>query len=480
MTNPDAATDRICKQWRPRNTAPTATPSSERFTAMPITFPRSVHRHPIAARRGAVIAVGTVIAALALSSCAGSSSGSTESAGDQSLTVLLITSHEGAANLLSEEYEELTGVKINPVIVPYDEIGNTLALDQQSGANTIDVAAPWYVSIGDLAASGAIQDLTDWIDETPDLDTDDFIPSIYDAYTSYDGKRWGLPFDGDTHVLFYNREILARNGITEPPKTWDEYVADSALITQNESANGVYGNVIFGQKSPLILGASFANRLAGFGGEFVNEDGEPVINSPEAIAAAESLADSLASAYPTPTETAFGEGNSAWYAGNAAFIENWTDLGVGSQINEDSTVADKWGVTLLPVGGDNTQPRASLVAGFTWVVAANTEKTELARDFIAWASSSEVNEELLVADPQTGIDPNRISSLESAAYGEKYPELQQVNRATLDGTLAWPTGENATQAAEVLTDELAKLVAGEVTAKEALDATQSEWEELLG
>ena len=61
------------------------------------------------------------------------------------------------------------------------------------------------------------------------------------------------------------------------------------------------------------------------------------------------------------------------------------------------------------------------------------DKTELARDFIQWAASSEINEELLVADPQTGIDPNRISSLESEAYGQAYPDLQRVNRATLDG-----------------------------------------------
>ncbi|MFT4235019.1 MAG: sugar ABC transporter substrate-binding protein [Microbacterium sp.] len=425
-------------------------------------------------RRAIAIAAITALP-LGLAAC----SGSTDSDDVDSLSVLLITSHEGAGNWLKEHYKEKTGIDLDLTIVPYDEIGSTLALDQQSGANDFDVAAPWYVSIGDLAADGAIQDLTDWIDATPDLDTDDFIPSIYDAYTEYDGKRWGLPFDGDTHVLFYNKTILERNGITEPPATWDEYIADSALITENESANGVYGNVIFGQKSPLILGASFANRLAGFGGEFVDADGNPTINTPEAVAAAQSLADAIASAYPTPAETAFGEGNSAWYAGNAAFIENWTDLGVGSQINADSTVADQWGVTLLPTGGDNTTQRASLVAGFTWVVTANTAKTDAARDFIAWASSSEVNSQLLVADPQTGIDPNRISSLQSEAYGEAYPELQEVNTATLNGALAWPTGKNATQAAEILTDELAKLIAGQETAQEALDAVQAQWEQIL-
>ena len=191
--------------------------------------------------------------------------------------------------------------------------------------------------------------------------------------------------------------------------------------------------------------------------------------------------DAVPYAFPTAAETDFGVGNGAWYDGKVAFIENWTDLGVGSETNPDSKVAGKWGVTTLPVGGENTEARASLVAGFTWVVAANTEKTDLAKAFIEYASSSEVNSELIVADPQTGIDPNRESSLESEAYGETYPDLQRVNRTTLSGSLAWPTGENASQAAQILTDELAKLIAGEGgTAQDTLDRVQAEWEEILG
>ncbi|GAB3615887.1 extracellular solute-binding protein [Okibacterium endophyticum] len=438
-------------------------------------------------RRRSLAAVAlAATSALALSACGGSAQAGSAEDGDfsgQELTVLLISSHEGASKWLAEEFEKETGATVNPVIVPYDEIGAKLSLDQQSGANTIDVAAPWYVSIGDLAADGAIQDLTDWIDaEEETLKTDDFIPSIYDAYTKVGDRRYGLPFDGDTHVLFYNTEILERNGFTEPPTTWDEYNAQAATITANESANGVYGSAIFGQKSPLILGASFANRLAGFGGEFLDENGEPVINSSAAVAAAQSLVDAVPNALPTPAETAFGEGNAAWFSGKVAFIENWTDLGVGSENAETgSTVAGKWGATLLPVGGDQTEPRASLVAGFTWTIAANTEKTDLAKKFIEFASSSTVNEALLTASPPTGIDPNRISSLESASYGEQFPVLQEVNRATLEGTLAWPTGEHATELAQILTDELAKLIAGEGgTAQETLDRVQKDWEEILG
>lgn len=434
-------------------------------------------------RRLAALAL-TLTGTLVVSACGGSAAAGDSADGDsaEELTVLMISSHEGAADWLAETYRAETGVAINPVIVPYDEIAAKLTLDQQSGANTIDVAAPWYVSIGDLAADGSIQDLTDWIESEPDLQTEDFIPSIYDAYTRVGEQRYGLPFDGDTHVLFYNKEILARNGFDTPPATWDEYLTQVETITANESADGVYGAAIFGQKSPLILGASYANRLAGFGGEFLDEDGAPALDSPAAVAAAQALVDIVPHAFPTAAETAFGEGNSAWLDGSVGFIENWTDLGVVSQSPDSgSTVADTWGVTTLPVGGDQTEPRASLVAGFTWTIAGNTEKTEAAKDFIAWAASTEVNTALLTSEPPTGIDPNRVSSLESTEYGTAFPALQEVNRATLEGTLAWPTGEHAAELAQVLTDELAELLAGQGgTAEETMGRVQAEWERILG
>lgn len=437
-------------------------------------------------RRRAPLLAPIALATVAIVALAGCSAGASDaSEGDfsgQELSVLFISSHEGAATWLAEHFEEETGAKINPVIVPYDQIGSKLALDQQSGANTIDVAAPWYVSLGDLAAQGAIQDLTEWVDSTPSLDVDDFIPAIDEPYSFVDGQRYGIPFDGDTHVLFYNTEILERNGFDAPPATWDEYLQQVTTITENESADGVYGAAVFGQKSPLILGAAFANRLAGFGGEFLDADGDPVINSPEAVAAAQALVDVNSVALPTPAETDFGVGNTAWLSGKVGFIENWTDLGVRSEDpTSGSSVAGKWGVTFLPVGGDNTESRASLVAGFSWVIAANTEKTELAQAFVEYAASSEVNAALLTASPPTGIDPNRISSLEDETYGADFPTIQEANRATLAGALAWPTGEHATELAQILTDELAKLLAGEGgTAQETLDRVQEQWETIIG
>ncbi|GAA4827908.1 ABC transporter substrate-binding protein [Garicola koreensis] len=437
---------------------------------------------------GIQITSAAAVVTLLATSCGSAAADSTEGdafAGDyegESLELLMNVSHEGAGEWLSERFEAETGVEVTITTVPYDEIASQLSLDQQSGANVYDVAAPWYVSLGDLAADGSIQPITELVESSENIDVDDFIPSIWEPYSHVDDEIYGLPFDGDIHALFYNTEILERNGFDEPPTTWDEYAEQVQTITENESADGVYGAAVFGQQSPVILGASFANRLAGFGGDFLNEDGQPVINSEEAVASLEALEEVWDDALPTPAETDFGAGNSAWFAGNVAFIENWTDLGVRSQAPASgSEVTDSWGVTYLPRENSDDEPRASLVAGYSWTVTGNTDQTHLAREFIEWAASSEVNAELLTALPPTGIDPNRISSLEDETYGTSFPKLQEVNSTTLNGALAWPTGQNATEAAQILTDELAAYLSGQrSSAQDALDTVQAEWEQLLG
>jgi hypothetical protein len=85
-----------------------------------------------------------------------------------------------------------------------------------------------------------------------------------------------LPYDGDSHVLFYNTSILERNHVPVP-NTWDDYLQGVKTISQAESKNGVYGAIIMGAAVPVIVGSLFANRFAGFGGNFLKSDGSPDI-----------------------------------------------------------------------------------------------------------------------------------------------------------------------------------------------------------
>ncbi|MFO1539727.1 MAG: ABC transporter substrate-binding protein [Chloroflexota bacterium] len=408
------------------------------------------------------LSAGTVSIASAASACEG-----------VTLNVLFPQPHQGAAELLTADFSAATGATINPTIVPYDEVAAKATLDAQSGANTFDVVDTFYINVGALAEDGILLDLTDWIESDENLDPADFIGSVYDPYSLNGGRRYGVPFDGDTHVLFYNTEILERNGITEPPATWDEYLADVKTITENEKANGIYGAAILGQKSPVILGSSYVNRLAGFGGAFLDENGQPVLDSEAAIAAAQALLDVAPYALPTPQETAFDQALPAFLNGQVAFMEFWTDLGTYAE-GPDSQISGKWGVTSLPTGGDNTTPIAALNAGFVLGVTAATQKKDCALEFIEYASSTATNLKLITTTG-SGIDPVRISSLNAPEYAAFNSKVQAAAATALNGALAWPTVPAAPKLFQELTDGLSALLDGQGTPAEILAQVNESW-----
>ena len=129
----------------------------------------------------------------------------------ETLRFMIINPHAGSIKPLSEGFNELTGATVEGVKVPYDQITAQSTLDVMSGTNEMDVFQYWYVDKEALVRDGVLADITDRIAaEEADIDPADFLGALYDAYTLVDGRRYGLPYDGDTHVLFYNKEILDR------------------------------------------------------------------------------------------------------------------------------------------------------------------------------------------------------------------------------------------------------------------------------
>jgi arabinogalactan oligomer/maltooligosaccharide transport system substrate-binding protein len=68
------------------------------------------------------------------------------------------------------------------------------------------------------------------LDGTPALTgTSDFVAGPLNT-TKYDGKSYAVPSVTDTLGLLYNKDLFAKAGITAPPTTWDEMVADAAKV----------------------------------------------------------------------------------------------------------------------------------------------------------------------------------------------------------------------------------------------------------
>lgn len=65
----------------------------------------------------------------------------------------------------------------------------------------------------------------------------DYIQTIYSDVVR-DNKIYGLPLSFDVMGLYYNKDILDRAGIPEPPKTWEEFQGQVKQLTKYDKTNG--------------------------------------------------------------------------------------------------------------------------------------------------------------------------------------------------------------------------------------------------
>jgi len=72
------------------------------------------------------------------------------------------------------------------------------------------------------APAGRLLDLGPLMDKWS-VNKDDYVSTLMTPW-QLNGKQYALPKDFGDLVLFYNKKLLARAGVT-PPKTWDEFLA---------------------------------------------------------------------------------------------------------------------------------------------------------------------------------------------------------------------------------------------------------------
>src|SRR5262249_14495355 len=120
---------------------------------------------------------------------------------------------------MTNDFEKANpGIHVNLEFVPYEAPHDKIVAAAGAGAPGHDVVLFDTIWPAEFSKNGFLQDVTGRI--SPD-DT----AKIYDGAWStvtYEDKRWGMPWILDTKYLFHNKDMLAKAGITAPPKTWAE------------------------------------------------------------------------------------------------------------------------------------------------------------------------------------------------------------------------------------------------------------------
>ncbi len=245
-------------------------------------------------------------------------------------------------------------IKVNLEFVPYEGLHDKTVLAQGAG-NAYDVVLFDVIWPAEFAANKVLVDVSSKI-------TDEMKKGVLPgAWTTvkYGDKFYGMPWILDTKYLFYNKEILAKAGIANPPKTWEELSADAKIIKDK----GILASPIawsWSQAEAAIC--DYTTLVSAFGGDFL-KDGKPAFQTGGGLDALKYMVDSYKSGVTNPNSKEFLEEDvrKVFENGDAAFALNWTYMYNMANDPKDSKVAGKVGV--VPAPGVAGKSEASAVNG---------------------------------------------------------------------------------------------------------------------
>jgi multiple sugar transport system substrate-binding protein len=132
----------------------------------------------------------------------------------------------------ARDYEAYTGgrVKIESVTTPsltqlYEEIEN----DARSGGALFDGYYTNPIPMGTAVMQHGFLDLTPFLKDNPLAEWTDVLPALRKYVTSFEDKAYMVLMDGDTHSMFYRKDVLNEFGL-RVPRTWNEYIEVAAAV----------------------------------------------------------------------------------------------------------------------------------------------------------------------------------------------------------------------------------------------------------
>ena len=389
---------------------------------------------------GKLIPAAAAIAALAASAVFAQSAAdrAVEAAKQYSGTTLNVFYEAGLQpldpkNFTGPLWEELTGIKVNVIEAPLDQMFTKIMQDFRAGSGGFDVLNVVPNQMPDLVFAGALEPLDEYVDKYGYRSELEGIAPVYrDNQMEVEGTIYGLPDDGDVLILYYRRDIFedpdnmaefkAKHGYElAPPKTWTEFAEIGQFIT-DKYAPDIYGAGMLRQ--PGNAQYMLQERFRVEGGRFFNpETMEATVNSDVGVRVFNEMLEENKFMPPGVEQWGFIEAFNAFLAGDIAMSISWPPVGRwaagygrGTEALNwipETKVADKIGYALPPGG------RPELAVGFSLSVASGSKNKEAAYLFAQWMNSEEISLQR-VQLPFALRDPFRTSHFSSPDYRSRW------------------------------------------------------------
>lgn len=371
-----------------------------------------------------VIMAGLLMVGM-LSACGKSSSNSpseeTDSTDDKPDKLIIMLTSEGTAPMEKtiKRFEDETGIEVELLSEAYDNMHNKI-MTMVAGGSQLDIISLDTVWPAEFADSNLILPLDDYLD---DNFADQFVDIAWNQLR-YDGKQYGIPTGNDAKWLFYNTEVLEKAGYSEPPKTWEELSEMSKKMVEQGLVK--YGMAL-GASQAEGLTCDFTSLIYGFGGQYRENDEEASgawqLDSKSAIDAITWMKESMENGVLDPASTTYTDRNvmNTFMTGDVAFVTGWSSYWTTTNSEDESAIAGKVGMTMLP-GSDGTVS-GSVSGGGGLAVVSTTASEKWAVEFLKVLCEESVQKDFLEGVSQM---PTLKAMYEDEALINEFPILSMA------------------------------------------------------
>lgn len=371
---------------------------------------------------------------------------------------------------LIPEFEAKTGIKVVVDMMPYDSLVQKVTIDTTT--NTKQYSCFWMEPTWLGKFEDEFEDITKYIEDPvlgEGFNLDDFSASFLDQTVRINGKTLGLPFEGCLLVIAYREDIYDKLGL-KIPTTLEEHYENTKRISEEAD---MFGVSMMGKRGQPVF-YEYMPYMYGYGGAFFDENMKPTVNSPESVQALEYMIRLSKNAPVGITSFGWEESATEFLQGNAATALLFTDWLPTLKDDTSSKVAGLWNFAPIPAGpGGVGSPAGTINLGIN--ADCDDDVKAAAFQFINWATSAEMQFRLA----SIGATPTRLSVLDSKDYATNDYRYFAALKSTYDITITPMKIPEFFELNDALSIELSSAIAGEKTAKEALDSAQTAWEKIM-
>jgi multiple sugar transport system substrate-binding protein len=340
---------------------------------------------------------------------------------------------------------------------------------QIAGGNPPDVAYIDASGTSDFASRGALVNLDNYISRSSIVKPDDYVDA-FKTFVTYNGHIWGLPIDGESTGLFYRTDLFKAAGISGPPTTWDEFMADVQKLTIPSKKQ--YGYEVFAPEAAYY----WYPWLYQAGGDLLSDDGKDVVFDSSAAQKAANFYVNLAK-YSPPDYL-----NSNSYDGRVAFAQGQVAMYMagswlaGTLHSEDPKIDNDWSTAPLPSGPAGCK---TTIAGDSLVVLADSKNPDAAWLWVEYLEKPE-NLATWTYKSANGTElPPLTSLLDSPDLAKTKPVLKGFAELMKCGVASTVSNPKFPRIEQDLNTELGKAFYGQQTADQALANSKQFAEQVL-